>query len=72
MMISHTTIVFTRYILLEWLRRNENDPKTLGGLFYHYSDDIQDMDFMTAALQSLMALFIDCLKTGCVGYKKKN
>ena len=28
MMISHTTIVYTRYILLEWLRRNENDEKT--------------------------------------------
>ena len=24
--ICHTTIVFTRYILLEWIRRNEHDP----------------------------------------------
>jgi hypothetical protein len=28
MIISHTTIVFTRYILLEWLKREENDMKT--------------------------------------------
>lgn len=24
-MVSHTTIVFTRYIILEWIRRNQND-----------------------------------------------
>ena len=57
-MVSHTTIVFTRYILLEWIRRNENDQKTYGELFYMFCDDIQDMD-LTNALQSLMALFVD-------------
>ena len=57
-MVSHTTIVFTRYIILEWIRRNENDQKTYGELFYMFCDDIQDMD-LTNALQSLMALFVD-------------
>ena len=47
-----------RYILLEWIRRNENDQKTYGQLFYMFCDDIQDMD-LTNALQSLMALFVD-------------
>ena len=28
-MVSHTTIVFTRYIILEWIRRNQNDQKRL-------------------------------------------
>jgi len=70
MMISHTTIVFARYIVLEWLRRNEHDDKALGGIFYLYSDDIRDMDF-TTALQSLMALFMDCLKTGSIEYEKE-
>ena len=55
-MVSHTTIVFTRYIILEWIRRNQNDQKTYGELFYMFCDDIQDMD-LTNALQSLMALF---------------
>lgn len=59
-MLSHTTIVFTRYILLEWIRRNENDHKTYGELFYMFCEDIQDMDFETA-LQSLMALFVEQL-----------
>lgn len=56
-MISHTTIVFTRYILLEWMRRNANDERSYGELFYMLCDDISDMD-LTTALQSLMALFV--------------
>ena len=39
--VSHTTIVFTRYILLEWIRRNQNDQKTYGELFYLLCEDIQ-------------------------------
>ena len=57
-MVSHTTIVFTRYIILKWIRRNQNDQKTYGELFYMFCDDIQDMD-LTNALQSLMALFVE-------------
>lgn len=57
-MVSHTTIVFTRYIILEWIRRNQNDQKTYGELFYMFCDDIQDMD-LTNALRSLMALFVN-------------
>ena len=58
--VSHTTIVFTRYILLEWIRRNQNDQKTYRELFYMFCDDIQDMD-LTNALTSLMALFAEQL-----------
>ena len=57
-MVSHTTIVFTRYIILEWIRRNRNDQKTYGELFFMFCEDIQDMD-LTNALQSLMALFVE-------------
>ena len=57
-MLSHTSIVFTRYMILEWIRRNENDQKTYGELFFMLCDDIQDMDF-TNALQGLLSLFTD-------------
>lgn len=57
MMIAHTTIVMTRFILTEWLRRKENDQKTFGELFFRFSDDIQDMDLITA-LQNLMSFVI--------------
>lgn len=61
-MVSHTAIVFTRYTILEWIRRNENDEKTYGELFFMFCEDIQDMD-LTTALQSLMALFVEHIST---------
>lgn len=42
-MVSHTAIVFTRYTILEWIRRKENDEKTYGELFFLFCDDIQDI-----------------------------
>jgi hypothetical protein len=56
MFISHTTIVFTRYILIAWQMRKEEDPKTIGNLFYILCEDVKDIDFFTA-LQSLIDLF---------------
>jgi len=60
--ISHTTIVYTRYILLEWFRREEHDQRTFGELFYVMCDDIRDMDLKTA-LKNLMGLFVEQLNT---------
>ena len=57
-LVSHTAIVFTRYILLEWIHRNENDQKTYGELFFMLCDDVQDMD-LTNALQGLLSLFTE-------------
>lgn len=61
-MVSHTAIVFTRYTILEWIRRKEKDEKTYGELFFMFCEDIQDMD-LTTALQSLMALFVEHIST---------
>jgi len=58
--VAHTAIVFTRYTLLEWLRRQNNDPKTYGGLFFELCDDVQDIDLIEA-LTSLMTLFIEII-----------
>lgn len=57
-MVSYITIVFTRYILLESIRCNQNDQKTYGKLFFMFCDDMLDMD-LTSALQGLMSLFTD-------------
>lgn len=51
MVIAHTTIVFTRYILLEWERRNNQDSRSLGELFFLYCEEIQDLDYETALRQ---------------------
>jgi hypothetical protein len=51
MLIAHTTIVFTRYILLEWERRHNQDSRSFGGLFFLFCEDIQDLDYETALMQ---------------------
>lgn len=62
MMISHTTIVFTRYLILEWERRANNDERSLGGLFYLFADEVVDIDLKTA-LQQLMVFVLGLLKS---------
>ena len=61
MTVSSTAIVFTRYILLEWLRRKKNDDKTICELFYVCCDDIQDME-LTTALRQLLELLANGLE----------
>jgi len=58
MLISHTTVVFSRYLIMEFERRQAGDTRTLGGLFFLYADEVRDLDYQTA-LQQLMSLFLD-------------
>lgn len=60
-LISHTTIVFARYIVLSWQNRCSTDQRTLGGLFYELCDEISDLDW-AVALQQLINLLEDTLK----------
>ncbi|SEP02159.1 hypothetical protein SAMN04487895_11793 [Paenibacillus sophorae] len=57
-LLSHTTIVFSRYLALEYERRQSSDDRTLGGLFFLFADEVRDLDFQTA-LQQLMTLFLE-------------
>lgn len=61
-MVSLTTIVFVRYILLERIRRNKNDECSYGELFYMFCKNIRDMD-LANALHGLMTLFADTVQT---------
>ena len=56
-MVAHTSIVFARYIMLSIENRNNKDLRTIGGLFYHCCDEIQDIKFCEA-----LQLIIDILK----------
>lgn len=56
LLVSHTTIVFSRYILLAWQHRQSTDQRTLGGLFYLLCDEVGTMDWVVA-LQQLLDLF---------------
>ncbi len=51
MMIDHTTIVFSRYILLAWQHRISTDQRTLGGLFLALCDEVSALDWAVALNQ---------------------
>jgi hypothetical protein len=61
LLISHTTIVFSRYIVLSWQNRCNKDQRTLGGLFYELCDEVNELDW-AVALQQLIELLEDTLK----------
>ncbi len=61
MLIAHTTIVFTRYILLEWERRNNQDLRSYGEIFYLLCDEVQDIDYQTA-IRYLLLFIAELLK----------
>ena len=55
-MVAHTTIVFTRYIMLALRTREEQDPRTIGQLFFLCCDELKDSRFVETIL-----LVLDCL-----------
>ncbi|GGG05439.1 hypothetical protein GCM10010912_57650 [Paenibacillus albidus] len=48
LLISHTTIVFSRYIVLAWQHRQSTDVRLLGGLFYELCDEVGTLDWTLA------------------------
>lgn len=68
-LISHTSIVFARYIVLSWQNRCNTDQRTLGGLFYELCDEVNELDW-AVALQQLIELFEDVLKKTNTKMKK--
>ena len=65
MTVSTTAIVFTRFILLEWIRREDNDPRTMGELFFLVYDEVKDIE-LSDALRSLMTIFAEGMKRGAI------
>lgn len=63
--VSSTALVFTRYIVLEWIRRKNNDQKTICELFYVCCDDIQDIELSTA-LGSLLKILCDGIRNRAI------
>jgi hypothetical protein len=61
-LVAHTTIVFSRYIMLEVARRTHNDPRTLGTLFHAGCDELRQVSF-AEALRLLLSHLEQVLKT---------
>ncbi|MEC1723104.1 IS4 family transposase [Schinkia azotoformans] len=60
-LISHTTIVFVRFIVLSWQNRCNTDQRTIGGLFYELCDEVNELDW-AVALQQLIEFLQDALE----------
>jgi hypothetical protein len=58
MMFAHTSIVFSRYLLLALESRENEDPRSFGHLFYICCDELEDIKFASAIL-----LLIDLFKS---------
>lgn len=69
-LVGSTSIVFTRFILLELLRRRANDQKTICELFFVCCEDVHDIEYCEA-LRSLMSIFMDGLKKGTIKITKE-
>ncbi|WP_051408115.1 transposase [Dehalobacter restrictus] len=55
--VAATSIVFLRYIMLAVESRNTQDDRTIGELFYYYSDEMEDLK-----LSQALVLLIDTLR----------
>jgi hypothetical protein len=60
LLVSHTTMVFSRYNVLSWQNRCNTDQRTIGGLFYELCDEVNELDW-AVALQQLIELLEDTL-----------
>ena len=61
---AHVALVFTRYMLLSVAKRNDEDQRTLGELFYFLVDEMADVTFnqsmvilMEAMVESIRSVF---------------
>ena len=62
-MTAHTTVVFTRYMMLSQESRESNDNRFLGELFLYFSDEMSDITWIQA-FQMLLQMFRTMLSDG--------
>lgn len=60
-MIAHTAIVMTRYMILAVEHRDQNDPRTMGELFFLSYDEVQDIRF-SEALKLILEILYETLE----------
>ncbi len=62
MMVAHTTVVFSRYIMLSVENRESTDIRTIGPLFFQCCDELEDIKFIES-LQLIMDAFKSALES---------
>lgn len=63
--VSSTALVFTRFIILEWIRRKSSDSHSLEEIFFYCYDDVRDIE-LSDALNKLMSIIADGLSNGTI------
>jgi hypothetical protein len=58
---AHTAIVMTRYMILAMEKRQNEDPRALGEIFFHCYDEVLDIQF-AEALELIINLFRSVLE----------
>lgn len=58
---AHTAIVMTRYMILAMEKRQNEDPRALGEIFFHCYDEVADIQF-AEALELIFTLFRNVLE----------
>lgn len=59
-LVAHTNIVYLRYMMLAYYHRQQTDDKTIPGLFYAYSEELQTMS-MQLCLQIIRLELVNLL-----------
>ena len=61
---AHVAIVFTRYLMIAMEQRRSEDDRTLGEIFFFFTDELTDITFgesfqiiITAMIDSVCAIF---------------
>ena len=61
---AHIAVVFTRYLMIAYEQRRNEDDRSLGELFFFFTDELADITFsesfgiiMTAMMDSIRAIF---------------
>ena len=60
-MVSHTSIVMVRYMILSVENRENRDIRSIGELFFRTCDELQDITF-SDSLSIILEAFIETLK----------
>ena len=63
-MTAHTSVVFTRYMMLSLENRESSDNRSLGELFLHFSDEMSDITWIQA-FQMMLQMFRTILADYC-------
>ncbi|NMC58823.1 MAG: hypothetical protein GYA51_05475 [Candidatus Methanofastidiosa archaeon] len=69
-LVTHNRIAFIYSIMLSFVDQRNQDPRTIGELFYFIYDEIQDITLMETMI--LLLYFSNQRKTGSCAFRRKS